>query len=71
MAKPDVSWSRLWQDQTLNFDPSPERDDIADMMLALYAANGDIILTNDNKLKKAIATIEGERGVTTRLANDF
>jgi hypothetical protein len=66
-----VSWSRLWKNQELNCDPTADRDDFADLMLPLYAANGDIVLTADNMLKKAIATIEVRGDVTTGLAKDF
>ena len=55
-----VSITRLWADQDLNFDPSPSRDDMTDVMLPLYAANGDIIVTADTTLSKLITHSEPE-----------
>jgi hypothetical protein len=66
-----ISWSRLWQNQELNCDPNANRDDFADLMIPMYAANGDVVLTADNMLKKAITTIEIRGEVTTALAKDF
>jgi hypothetical protein len=66
-----ISWSRLWQNHELNCDPSADRDDFTDLMIPLYAANGDIVLTADTMLKKAIATIELRGEVSTGLAKDF
>jgi hypothetical protein len=66
-----VSWARQWQEQRLNFDPSPDRDDWVDMTLPLYAAQGDVILTADAKLKMMIAAVEPTGSVTTGNANEF
>jgi hypothetical protein len=66
-----VSWARLWEDQLLNFDPAPDRDDWVDMTLPLYACEGDVILTADKKLKSIIASVESAGSVTTALARDF
>jgi hypothetical protein len=53
-----ISFSRAWQDQTHNFDPSDQRDDWTDITLPLYAARGDFILTADKKLRNAVAMID-------------
>jgi len=53
-----ISSSRAWQDQGHNFDPSDQRDDWTDITLPLYAARGDLILTDDKKLRNAVAMIE-------------
>ena len=53
-----LSFSRAWRDQNHNFDPSVKRDDWTDLTLPLYAANGDIIMTADRKLRNAIKVIE-------------
>jgi hypothetical protein len=66
-----VSWSRQWQEQRLNFDPSPNRDDWVDMTLPLYAAPGDVILTADSKLKMLIEMVEPTGSVTTMNADGF
>lgn len=66
-----VSWSRNWNDQAKNFDASGKRDDWVDMTLPLYAADGDIILTADAKVKMAVAASEPQDAVTTGLAKDF
>lgn len=52
-----VSWARAWKDQRMNFDPAPTRDDWVDITLALYASDGDCILTEDDKLRAAIQTV--------------
>lgn len=66
-----VSWARQWQDQRKNFDPSFDRDDYVDMTLPLYAAQGDVILTADSKLKMIIAAVEPAGSVTTGNAENF
>jgi hypothetical protein len=66
-----VSWARQWQDQRHNFDASPERDDWVDMTLPLYAADGDVILTGDTKLKTMVGAIEQAGLVTTADARGF
>jgi len=53
-----ISYSRAWADQTQNFDPSSSLDDWTDITLPLYAADGDIILTADKKLRTAIGIVE-------------
>lgn len=53
-----LSWSQMWQNQTHNFNASQDRDDWPDLTLPLYAANGDIIVTADKKLRNAITMIE-------------
>jgi hypothetical protein len=66
-----VSWSRQWQEQRLNFDPSPNRDDWVDVTLPLYAAPGDAIVTADSKLKMLIEMVEPTGLVTTMTADNF
>lgn len=63
--------SRLWKDQGLNFDPSADRDDMTDITLPLYAADGDLIVTNDAKLTLIISLIESERKVRTSRADSI
>jgi len=53
-----LSWSRLWADQTLNYDPTSNRDDWTDLTLTFYAADGDTVVTEDRYLQRAIKTIE-------------
>jgi hypothetical protein len=53
-----ISYSRMWKDQTRNFDSRATRDDWTDITLPLYAADGDIILTADKKLQAAVRTVE-------------
>lgn len=50
--------SRVWKDQELNLDPSPTRDDMTDVILPLYAGDGDVIVTNDTKLSLLVSLIE-------------
>jgi hypothetical protein len=61
-----LSWSRLWADQTLNHDPTTDRDDWADLILVFYAGNGDTILTEDVQLQNAIRTIDPNGRVSVR-----
>jgi hypothetical protein len=61
-----VSWSRLWADQSLNFDPSATRDDWVDITLPFYAGDGDLILTADVKLQVAVGKIERSGKVTAK-----
>ncbi|MFB3918169.1 MAG: hypothetical protein ACE14M_15680 [Terriglobales bacterium] len=61
-----LAWSRAWSNQKWNFDPSSTRDDWADMTLPLYAEDGDVILTADNKLRTALQVIEPSGAVTVQ-----
>jgi hypothetical protein len=66
-----VSWSRQWQEQRLNFDPAATRDDWVDMTLPLYAAEGDVILTADSKVKLILEMVEPTGAVTAMNADNF
>lgn len=63
--------SRLWKEESLNFDPSPTRDDMTDITLPLYAADGDIIVTGDTKLTLLVCLIEPEGKVKTCKASEL
>ncbi|HEV2206983.1 MAG TPA: hypothetical protein VGR36_10610 [Candidatus Acidoferrales bacterium] len=63
-----LSWSRLWADQKHNFDPSAGRDDWTDITLPLYAADGDVIVTEDAQLRKSIEMIEPTGRVSVKPA---
>ncbi len=45
-------YRQVWRDKQLNVDP--QGNDITDITLPLYARPGDVILTNDKKLKRSI-----------------
>ena len=60
-----VGYANGWADSTLNVSPSENRDDITDMTLALYAGEGDIILTADSMFRRAYEHIDPDR--TTRV----
>ena len=68
-----LSYSRLWghAHQYLNFDPATDRDDWVDMTVPLYASPGDIILTDDKKLKNAISTVFGIGNVVAKKVADL
>jgi hypothetical protein len=66
-----LSISRAWEDEKYNFDPSPNGNDLTDITLALYAADGDIITTEDKKLINAISMIEPDGKVTTKAGRDI
>lgn len=53
-----LSILRLWTTEELNFDPSPCRDDMTDIVLPLYAGDGDIIVSRDKKLSLLVSLIE-------------
>jgi hypothetical protein len=61
-----LSWSRLWADQTLNYDPASNRDDWTDLTVAFYAADGDTVVTEDRYLQRAIKTIEPSGRILVR-----
>ena len=49
-----LGYGDSWADKELNrIHPSPNRNDIPDMMLALYAVDGNTILSNDKYFRKA------------------
>lgn len=66
-----ISISRVWKDQELNFDPSPRRDDMTDIALLLYAADGDLILSADNMLSRLVALIEPKGRVKALKVSDI
>jgi hypothetical protein len=66
-----ISYSRAWADQTWNFDPSGNIDDWTDITLPLYAADGDIILTADKKLRTAISIIERPDAVHVKTVQEL
>ena len=53
-----VGYGHNWQDEALNIDPSENRNDRTDMVLGLYAGDGDIIVTQDRKLRNALRCID-------------
>lgn len=53
-----LSILRLWTTEELNFDPSPCRDDMTDIVLPLYAGDGDVIVSRDKKLSLLVSLIE-------------
>jgi len=66
-----LSISRGWADQQFNFDPSPERDDMTDIALLLYAADGDIVVTADATLSTLIVLTEPEGRITVCRADQI
>ncbi len=66
-----LSISRVWADQALNFDPYPTHDDMTDIALPLYAADGDLVVTADTKLSKLIALIDPEGKITVCRAEEI
>jgi hypothetical protein len=66
-----ISYSRLWANQTHNFDPSSNIDDWTDITLPLYAADGDIILTADKKLQTAIRTVEPSDAIHVKTVQEL
>ncbi len=58
-----VCVSRVWKDQELNLDPSPTRDDMTDVILPLYARDGDLIVSADGMLLRLLSLIEPDGGV--------
>ncbi len=66
-----ISYSRMWKNQTQNFDPSDRVDDWTDITLPFYAADGDIILTADKKLRAAIGAVEASDAVHVRTAQEL
>jgi hypothetical protein len=61
-----ISWSRLWREGRLNFDPSPDGNDYVDLTLPFYAADGDAIITADTKLRRAVSVVEPSGIVVAR-----
>lgn len=67
----NVSWGRQWQDQKRNFDPSPNRDDMTDLQLLLYAEDGDTIITADKLLPRMLPEVEPSGTIRVCLAEEF
>ena len=51
-----LAYTDCWSTRSINSlgDLQAKRDDVSDIMLALYAADGDTIITNDKRLKAAL-----------------
>lgn len=58
-----LGYGDAWADPALNVSPSPNRDDVADMLLTLYANDGDIIVTGDKKFRRAYEFMDIQRTV--------
>ncbi len=65
------SISRMWTNQKYNYDPEDGRDDWTDVLLPTYANNGDIIVTNDKRLKRHIELLEPTGIVTGRSVQEL
>jgi hypothetical protein len=50
-----ISLTRLWANQKLNLDAVPGRDDLADLLLALYVY---AVLTQDHLIRDAFRTVD-------------
>lgn len=61
-----VGYGHAWHDETLNIDPSANRNDYTDMTIGLYAGDGDIIVTRDTILRNAIRHIDPQGQVTVK-----
>ena len=68
-----ISYSRDWDHthQAHNFDPDEKRDDWTDITIPLYASSGDLIVTEDKKLKGAVAMVDSTGEVRTASARDL
>ena len=66
-----LAWSRAWSNQSWNFDPSPKFDDWTDATLPLYAADGDVVLTADKKLRTALKAIEPAGAISASTVSDL
>jgi hypothetical protein len=66
-----VSWGRQWQDQKRNFDPTPNRDDMTDLQLLLYAEDGDTIITADKLLPMMLPEVEPSGVIKVCTAEKF
>jgi hypothetical protein len=65
-----VGYSRWWapEHERHNWDPDKSGNDWVDFTLPLYAADGDVILSNDTTLQKAIAMIEQSGAIQVKTA---
>lgn len=62
--------SGAWRDQNDNFSPPASQDDITDIVLPLYAGDGDAILSEDKLLRRIVRLIEvGSSAVTITKAS--
>jgi len=66
-----LSISHVWKDQRLKKDPTRKYDDMTDITLLLYAADGDLILSNDNYLSRLVALIEPKGSVKVCKVEDI
>jgi hypothetical protein len=58
-----LGYADVWQDTHLNAGVSPNRNDVPDIHLPLYANDGDTILTADRKLRRALRHADGKNAV--------
>ncbi|MGB7623264.1 MAG: hypothetical protein WBN92_13010 [Terriglobia bacterium] len=56
----------LWEEQRGNVDPREYRDDWTDLSLPLYAKDGDIIVSEDRLLRKAIKMVEPQGSISVK-----
>jgi hypothetical protein len=52
-----ISYQQAWTSQYADWNLSIKQNDWTDMTLALYAGPGDIILTNDGTVRKAVSAV--------------
>ena len=58
-----LGYTNSWRERALNVTLAGKRDDFTDLTLALYAADGDVILTADGKFRDAFRYIDPYRKV--------
>lgn len=58
-----LGYAECWTNKKLNVPPARRRNDEPDSMLPLFAANGDVILTRDKKLERAIRYADPENRI--------
>jgi hypothetical protein len=70
-----VSWGKQWRvgrnNQQRNFGVAPDRDDMTDLILLLYADDGDSIITGDKLLPSMLPEVEPSGVIKVCSAENF
>lgn len=66
-----LSYSSVWGKQADRANRPPKDNDWTDLTLSLYAAPGDVILTEDKMTRLAVSAVNPDREIKTALATDI
>lgn len=68
----DLGYCNLWEDEQLNcIDLTENRNDFTDIALPLYARDGDVILTADGYLRRAIRHTDPDQELSIQTVEEY